>query len=84
MCSGKCHIQKIIEDIKNDRDQWKKSAKVSIDERSITLINERISLTTLKARLANPEKAKFYYQQPYFVKFNQSVFRPPKSSFFII
>lgn len=80
MCSGKCHIQKIIEQVKNDRDQWKKSARNSVDERSITLIHENENSEKLKKNLPDYVTGCFYYQPPFSVKGAQSVFRPPKSS----
>ncbi len=78
MCSGKCHIQKVIEDVKQDRDRWKKSAQVSIDERSITFISPKLYPSTIKVFTPGSEKSGFYYQWPYSDPDHSGVFRPPK------
>lgn len=81
MCSGKCHITKVIEEVKNDRDQWKKSAQISIDERSITLFQPKIYPSNIKLLIPDLDDKGFFYQFPYTIPYHSDVFRPPTNPF---
>jgi hypothetical protein len=78
MCAGKCHITKVIEDVKKDRDQWKKSAEISIDERSFNLINPKSYPSNIKVLTLSSIPTGFFYQRPYSDPDRSGVFRPPK------
>lgn len=78
MCSGKCHLTKVIEDVKEDRDQWKKSAQLSIDERTINLFHPKLYPSTIKLSDFLTDNGGFYYQEPFSDPEQPSVFHPPK------
>lgn len=83
-CHGKCHINKIVEDVKKSRDQWKKSAQISIDERSLNLIRVVKNLPPNPFSWAlDSGNSMFEDQKINSHNYILSIFHPPESTLFI-